>query len=147
MGTVEHIGVKSTILRCPTGESLIFSNGDLLRSRIRNLGRIQERRVELVIGASNATPPEKVELIPTLLREAVEGQPRARFERAHLKEVGSCLSFEGVYYVRDSSYGVYMDVQEAVNLAVVRRFHEEQIEFASPSRTVYVAQGVAAVKW
>jgi small-conductance mechanosensitive channel len=103
--------------------------------------------VEFVVGASLGTPIDKVELIPSLLRESVEAQPRARFERAHLKEVGSCLSFEVVYHVRDSAYAVYMDVQEAVNLAIVRRFHEEMVEFASPSRTVYVAQGVAAVKW
>ena len=147
MGTVERVGVKSTLLRSPSGERMIFSNGDLLRSRIRNFGWIQERRVEFVVGASLATPPDKVELIPTLLREAVEAQPRARFERAHLKELGACFSFEGVYHVRDASYAAYLDVQEAVHLAVVRRFQEEQIEFASPSRALYVAQGVAPVKW
>jgi small-conductance mechanosensitive channel len=147
MGLVERIGLKSTLVRSPSGEGLIFSNGDLLRGRIRNFGRLRERRVEFVVGAALGTPIEKVELIPSLLREAVEAQPRARFERAHLKEVGTCLSFEGVYHVRDASYEVYMDVQEAVTLAVVRRFHEEQIEFAPPPKTLYVAQGVAPVRW
>jgi small-conductance mechanosensitive channel len=36
LGTVEHIGLKSTRLRSLTGEQLVFSNSDLLNSRIRN---------------------------------------------------------------------------------------------------------------
>ena len=38
-GTVEHVGLKSTRVRSVTGEQLVFSNGDLLGSRIRNYQR------------------------------------------------------------------------------------------------------------
>lgn len=147
MGVVESIGLKSTLLRSPTGETLVFANGDLLRGRIRNFGRLRERRVELAVGAALSTPVDKVEYVPTLLREAVEAQPLARFERAHLKEVGACLQFEIVYHVKDAAYGAHMDTQEAVQLAVLRRFHEDEIELASPARTLYVASGVAPVRW
>lgn len=125
----------------------MFANGDLLRGRIRNFGRLRERRVELAVGAALSTPVDKVEYVPTLLREAVEAQPLARFERAHLKEVGACLQFEIVYHVKDAAYGAHMDTQEAVQLAVLRRFHEDEIELASPARTLYVASGVAPVRW
>jgi len=47
LGTVEYIGLKSTRIRSLTGEQLIFSNSDLLKSRIRNFKRMQERRVVL----------------------------------------------------------------------------------------------------
>ena len=36
VGNVERIGLRSTRVRSIAGERLIFSNGDLLRSRIRN---------------------------------------------------------------------------------------------------------------
>jgi small-conductance mechanosensitive channel len=42
---VEHIGLKSTRVRSPVGEQVIFSNSDLLDSRIRNYGRMEKRRV------------------------------------------------------------------------------------------------------
>ena len=35
-GTVQHVGLKSTRIRAVTGEQLVFSNADLLGSRIRN---------------------------------------------------------------------------------------------------------------
>ena len=37
-----------------------------------------------------------------------------------------------------ADYNVYMDTQQAINLEVYRRFDEERIEFAYPTRTVYV---------
>ena len=45
-----------------------------------------------------------------------------------------------VYYIADPDYNLYMDTQQAINLALFRRFASEKIEFAYPSRIVYVAQ-------
>ena len=38
-GKVEHIGLKTTRLRSESGEQIIFSNGELLKSKIRNYSR------------------------------------------------------------------------------------------------------------
>jgi len=38
-GNVEHIGLKTTRVRSDTGEQIIFSNGELLKSKIRNYSR------------------------------------------------------------------------------------------------------------
>jgi small-conductance mechanosensitive channel len=38
-GKVEHIGLKTTRVRSDTGEQIIFSNGELLKSKIRNYSR------------------------------------------------------------------------------------------------------------
>jgi small-conductance mechanosensitive channel len=38
-GKVEHIGLKTTRVRSETGEMIIFSNGELLKSKIRNYSR------------------------------------------------------------------------------------------------------------
>ena len=40
-GTVENVGLKTTRIRSVNGEQLIFSNTDLLKSRIRNFKRRQ----------------------------------------------------------------------------------------------------------
>ncbi|HEC22572.1 MAG TPA: mechanosensitive ion channel, partial [Chloroflexi bacterium] len=42
MGTVENIGLKTTRVRSLYGEELVFSNADLLGSRIRNYKRMHE---------------------------------------------------------------------------------------------------------
>jgi small-conductance mechanosensitive channel len=54
-GTVEHVGLKSTRVRALTGEQLVFSNSDLLSSRIRNYQRRQERRCAFTLGVTYET--------------------------------------------------------------------------------------------
>ena len=67
-----------------------------------------------------------------------------RFDRAHLKSfTHSGLEFEVVYYVTDAAYGVYMDVQQAINFALLRAFSQRGIRFALPARTVHLARGAS----
>ena len=138
-GTVERVGVKTTRLRSLDGEQLVISNGDLLKSRIHNYKRMTERRVLFTLGVTYETPAGKLGRVPALLREIVEAQPNTRFDRAHFKEYGDfALIFEIVYYVLDRDYGVYMNVQQALNLEIFHRFQAEGLSFAYPTRTLYV---------
>lgn len=138
-GTVESIGLNSTRLTSLTGEQLVFSNKDLLQSRIRNYGRMEERRVLFRIGVVYGTPPDVVEKVPGMLRSAIESHELTRFNRSHFKEFGdSALIFETVYFMTVPDYGTYMDVQQAVNLEMLRRFAAEGIEFAYPTQHLYL---------
>jgi small-conductance mechanosensitive channel len=147
MGSVEHVGLKTTRIRSLGGEQIIFSNNDLLKSRIRNYKRMQERRAVFAIGVTYDTPAEKLELIAALIQQAIEAQADARFDRAHFKSFGqSSLDFEAVYYVLKPDYNVFMDVQQAINLQLVRRFAEHDIEFAFPTQTLYLNRSPSQVK-
>ena len=139
MGAVENVGLKTTRIRSLSGEQLIFSNSDLLRSRIRNFGRMYQRRVVFKFGVTYQTPRDKLKLIPVMVREAIEEQQKIRFDRAHFQAYGaSSLDFEIVYYVLSPDYNTYMDIQQAINLRIHERFEQEEIEFAYPTQTVYV---------
>ena len=142
MGSVEHVGLRTTRIRSLSGEQLIFSNSDLVGSRIRNYKRMHERRIAFHIGVVYQTPHGQLARIPQMLREAVGGQVeagRARFDRAHFQGFGDfALRFETVYYVLSPDYAVYMDVQQAINLAIHKRFEEEGIAFAYPTQSLYL---------
>ncbi len=139
MGTVEHVGVKTTRLRSLSGEQLVFANSDLLGSRIRNFKRMSERRILFTVGVTYQTPARKLVEIPRILQEAVASQAGVRFDRAHFKSYDdSAMTFEIVYFVLDPDYNRYMDTQQRVNLEIFTRFEREGIEFAYPTRTVYV---------
>lgn len=141
LGTVEKVGLKTTRLRSLSGEQIVVANGDLLGSRIRNYKRMQERRILFSLGVAYDTPAEKLERIPAMVQEIVEMQEHARFDRAHFARFGdSTLDFEVVYYMRTPDYMTFMDIQQAINLALFRRFEEEGIQFAFPTRTVHVRQ-------
>lgn len=139
MGTVEHIGLKSTRVRSLYGEQLVFSNADLLNSRIRNYKRMMERRVVFNLGVVYQTPAEKLARVPEILHNIIKTQDQARFDRAHFNEFGaSSLNYEIVYYVKDPDYNVYMDIQQEINLEIFRRFDDEGIEFAYPTQTLFM---------
>lgn len=141
LGTVEYVGLKTTRLRSLSGEQLVFSNSDLLNSRIRNFGRMYERRVPFTIGVTYQTPRSKLEIIPQIIRDAVDAQQNTRMDRSNFKAHGDfALLFESVYYVKVPDYNEYMNIQEAINLFIHQRFEEEGIEFAYPTQTLYLKQ-------
>jgi len=98
-----------------------------------------ERRVLFGFGVTYQTPLAKLERIPEMVRDIVTAQAKTRLDRVHFKEYGdSSLNYEVVYFVLDPDYNRYMDIQQAINLGIFRRFEQERIEFAYPTRTVYV---------
>jgi len=143
LGAVENIGLKTTRVRSLSGEQLVFSNADLLNSRIRNFGRMFERRVVFKLGVTYQTPRDKIEMIPGILREAVESLgDKVRFDRAHFQAYGDfALTFETVYFVLGPDFNLYMDCQQAINLHIHERFEEEGIEFAYPTQTLFLVKG------
>lgn len=148
MGVVEHIGLKTTRVRSLSGEQLVFSNNDLLQSRIRNYKRMDERRVQFRLGVTYQTSKALLARIPPMVHGIIEAAGDVRMDRAHFAAFGdSSYDFEFVYYVLSADYNVYMDVQQAINLAIVDAFEKEGIEFAYPTRTLYLqrpAQAAAA---
>ncbi|MEZ4552813.1 MAG: mechanosensitive ion channel family protein [Dehalococcoidia bacterium] len=137
MGVVENVGLKTTRIRSLSGEQLIFSNTDILQSRLQNYQRMEERRVLFLVDVTYETPAEQLEDIPRLLRESVERQDGTRFDRAHLARfASSAVQFEVVYFVLDPDYNRYMDIHEQINFEIFRRFAERRIDFAYPTTTV-----------
>lgn len=141
LGTVEYVGLKTTRLRSLSGEQLVFSNTDLLGSRIRNYKRMFERRVVFSFGVVYETRHGQLERIPQIVRKIIEPMAGVRFDRAHFKEYGTyALNFEVVYYVLSPDYNIYMDIQQDINLSIYRDFQKENISFAYPTQTLVVKE-------
>ena len=137
-GTVQHVGLKSTRIRALTGEQLVFSNADLLSSRIQNFQHRQERRCAFTLGVTYDTPSEKLERIPGLIQEIIESRENTRFERCLFMVFGdSALNFEAVYHMLVPDFQTYGETHHAINLEIFRRFGEEGIEFAYPTQKIY----------
>jgi small-conductance mechanosensitive channel len=135
-GTVEHIGVKSTRLRSLSGEQIILSNTDILKSRVRNYGRMRERRAVFQFGVSYDTDPQALAAIPALVREIIEATPDTRFDRCHWLAYGaSTLQYEVVFYATKPEFNTYADAQQKINLAIFERLRAMNVSLTAPSRT------------
>ena len=138
-GTVQRIGIKTTRLLSESGEQIILSNADILKSRVRNYGRMAEQRVLATLRVAYATPAERLAQVPKLMEGIVREQAHARFERCHLISIGeSSLRFELSYFTQAPQLHPALDLQQAVNLRIIDEFRRLGIEFAYPTQRVLV---------
>lgn len=145
VGKVEFVGLKTTRIRSANGEQLIFSNTDLLKNMLRNYKRMGERRSVIVVGVVYQTPAAKLEKIPGMLQSIAEGDKRVRFERSHLKQLGSSsIDYELVFFVNSPGYKDWMDARQDIQLEIVRCFEKEGIAFAYPTQTLFVEKASGA---
>lgn len=141
MGTIEKIGMRTTHIRSLSGELIVFSNTDLLRSRVRNFKRMTERRIVFTLDVEYGTPYALVEAIPGLVRDIIEQDTMTRFERGHFQKYGATsLVYEFVYHVTSPEYKDFMDAQQRINLEIYRLFEERGIQFAFPTQTIHIAR-------
>lgn len=132
LGTVEYLGIKTTRIRCLSGEQLIVGNSNLTNSRIHNYKRMFERRVLFNLNLDFRTPLEKIKMVPELLKSIVQEQKMVRFDRAHFSAHGDwSLRFEVVYYILSPDYNVYMDTQQAINFRINETLAKNEIYFAT----------------
>jgi small-conductance mechanosensitive channel len=135
IGTVEYIGVKSTRLRSLTGEQIVVSNSDITKSRIRNFGRMSDRRVAFEIPVIHDTPVAVLRGLPDAVRAVVEASPNARFVRCNLLTLSeTALRYEVVYHVRAPQMHVYAEVQHGILVALMEKFRELGVQFPTPAQ-------------
>jgi small-conductance mechanosensitive channel len=136
-GTVEQIGIRSTRLRSVDGEQIILSNADLLKSRVRNYGRMGERRGVILLGINYRTPADKVRKVNDIIEAAIKAQKGVRLDKCYFKEIGaSAFNFEAIYFATDGNAGTLSAAQQGINLRIVEAFEKEAIEFAYPTQAI-----------
>src|SRR6218665_2100185 len=143
-GTVQVIGLKTTRIRSLQGEQIVVSNTDLLKQTISNFRLLETRRIVFGFGVAYGTTPEQAQAIPGLVRRLIEAQPKLRFARARFNAFGPrSVDSQVVYFVEYPAYGVYMDLQQSINLGLMRELQALGVEFALPTRTLHIASAPA----
>jgi small-conductance mechanosensitive channel len=140
-GTVEYIGIKSTRLRSVSGEQVIISNADLLKSRVRNLGRMPERRVLFRLLVAYENNHDNIGRVSDIVKRVVEAQNGARFVQCLLAKLGqNALEYEVIYFTENRPEVNHGAVVDAINHGIVREFAASDIEFAYETRRVLLQQ-------
>ena len=137
--TVEKIGVRSTHLRSLRGEAVVMNNSALTHTTLLNFADMERRRMIYSLGVTYSTSVEQMKAIPAWVEQIIEAVPNTSFDRCHFTEFGdSSLKLELVYYIDTRDYTTALTAQQAVNLGIMECFAREGIEFAFPSRTLYL---------
>lgn len=139
MGTVENIGIKTTRVRSLSGEELIFSNKDLLQTRLQNFKRMWNRRVEIHFLVPLNTDHEQLQQIPLWIKEFVDQNTQLQMDRCHLADFSaSALVFELVYWVKSADYNLHMNFKQDLLLKIIKRLKADNIGIAIPAQTLFL---------
>jgi small-conductance mechanosensitive channel len=133
-GTVEHIGWKTTRIRSVSGEEIVFSNSDLLKSRIRNFRRMSIRRASITFTLTFESSRESLQRLDSICGGAVE-QTGAKFERIRFVGFSSLgMEYEISYWVESSEFSALAEAQTKLALLLKDSFLQSQLSFAYPTQ-------------
>lgn len=138
-GIVERIGIKTTHVRSLDGQQLVMPNAEMVKSVINNFKRLQRRRVILNLRLHYQTPLEKLSKVTGWIKEIIDSNTTATFDRGHFKAFGDfSLEYEIVYYVESANYLDFMNVQQEVGFKIFSVFEKEAIRFAIPAQNLFL---------
>jgi MscS family membrane protein len=142
-GIVENVGYRSTRIRTLEGHLVSIPNERMIRSAVENIGRRPFIRWRADIGLRHDTPPDQVERAVEILQDLLDSHegmndtlpPRVYFEG--LKN--GCLNITVFAWYHPPEYWDYMAWVHKTSVAYLRKFAQEGIAIAIPSRQIYLA--------
>ena len=142
--TVEEVGFRSTKVRTFYGHLLTIPNSNMANSKIENVSKRPYIRRVSNITITYDSGHSKAEKAVDIIKDVLGGVPEAsgdseRPPRVYFSEFNDwSLNIYMSYWVQPPDYWLYYEVNERVNLEIMKRFEAEGIEFAFPSQTLYV---------
>ena len=143
-GPVEGVGFRSTRVRTLEGHLVTVPNSVIANSMVENIGRRPFIRrtsdITITYDSGHTKARKAVETIKEILADVPEvNTDPDRPPRVYFNEFNDCsLNIYMSYWVKPPDYWVYQDVNQRVNLEMMKRFEAEAIEFAFPTQTLYV---------
>lgn len=138
-GSIEYIGLKTTRIRSLGGEQIVCSNTELLKQTIQNYKRMEQRRVVFTLRVPYGTATDTLAQLPEDVSAQIKAQPDTRFDRAHIARFGDwALEIEAVYYVMSADYNRFMDIQQEINLGILRAFEARGVDLQPVERAVHL---------
>jgi MscS family membrane protein len=143
-GPVEAVGFRSTRVRTLEGHLVTIPNSVVANSMIENVGRRpfirRTSNITITYDSGHAGAKRAVEIIKDVLAEVPEvNTDPEKPPRVFFSDFNDCsLNIYMSYWVKPPDYWLYHEVNERVNVEIMKRFEAEKIEFAFPTQTLYV---------
>ena len=141
-GTVEDINLRSTKLRTLDNALTIIPNSTVSNGEIVNVTKAHKRRILETIGVTYDTSDEKLKRAIEILEDILQKNSEIYGDYVVFLDTlaDSSINKKMNAYVKTNNYVKFLKIKEIVMLEVIKRFREEGIDFAFPSRTLYMAK-------
>lgn len=144
MGPVEQVGFRSTKIRTREGHLVTVPNSLIANSMVENIGRRPFIRrisnITITYDSGHRGAQRAVEIVREVLADVPEvNTDPEKLPRVYFSDFNDwSLNIYVSYWVKPPDYWLYQEVNQRVNLEIMKRFEAENIEFAFPSQTLYV---------
>ena len=141
-GFVKDIGLRSLRICTLDNRTITIPNYQVVDSTLENITSEPNRRIQLRLGLTYDTTPEKMELAMTLLRNMpLQVEEITKDVDVSFIEYGDfALQILFIYRVRKDKD--IFKTQSIVNLEILRQFNANGLEFAFPTQTIYSKMSV-----
>ncbi len=144
LGPVEEVGFRSTKIRTLKGHLVTVPNSVIVNSAVENIGRRPFIRRTSNITITYDSGQRGAERAVQIIKEVLSGIPEINTDpkyppRVYFSDFNDwALNIYMTYWIKPPDYWLYHEVNEHVNMEIMKRFEAEKIEFAFPSQTLYV---------
>lgn len=140
-GTIVDVGVRSTKMMDYDKRIITFPNYKITDASIINISSEPMRRVVLKLGLTYDTTPEKMKEaleilrgLPAKVKDASSNPSDAVANFSDYTDSALVITF--MFYIEKQ--GDILGVASNMNMAILTAFNEAGLEFAFPTRTVYI---------
>lgn len=140
-GTVEDIGMRSTLVRTMERTVVCIPNGNLAAERIENFSLRDRFLLHQTLGVSYDTDATTMQQVLKELRTIFRNDEAVLDEEARVRFLGfgdSALKIELFAYFRTRSYPESLAMQESLLLRIMTKLDELDVDVAFPTRTVHL---------
>lgn len=141
-GTVEDINLRSTKIRTLDNALTIIPNSKVADGEIVNVTKAHKRRILETFGVTYDTSDEKLKRAIEIIEEVLNSNSDIYSDYVVFLDTlaDSSINIKVSAYVKTNNYVKYLKIKEIILLNVIKRFREEGIDFAFPSRTLYMVK-------
>lgn len=139
-GTVKEIGIRSSRLVTLEGRTVTIPNSNFTKSPIENISSEPSRKIVLNLGLTYDMTADQIELAMNLLKEiAANNENIEENVLVSFNAFGDfALNILFIYYIKKDRD--ILSTLTQVNLEILKKFNENNLEFAFPSQTIYAKQ-------
>ena len=140
-GTVEDVGFRSTRIRTPDNSLVTIPSSAVVNTTVENLSLRTKRRQRFFVQVMYNTPREKVEEIVARIRQIIVDHPLAEKSSCQVRFnnfADSSLDILVIFNLVVDDYASELREREAVLLRIMDLVKDAGVEFAFPTRTLYI---------
>jgi len=140
-GTVEEVGFRSTRIRTFRDSLMYIPNGVITNQMIDNHGLRVYRRFMTNIALTYDTPPDRIEVFVSGLKEVVKKHPKTRkdYFEIHMNTMAdSSLNVLFYIFFKAATWSEELRARHEVILDIIRLAENVGVHFAFPTQTLHV---------